>query len=214
MRIGILGPGAMGGALGKRWADLGHEVCVAGRTAERAKELAQRVGSGARHGTMREVVAFGEMILLAVRYEGVLKTLLDAGAGDGAFIEKVIVDCNNAVEIDNFTLVTGGGLSLAEQISRTARGCSVVKAFHLCQASVWTMAPPVFDGRPLTVPICGNEALSKQQVSALIQQMGCKSIDLGPLTQARNLEPMAAVIIKLLFGGAHPSSNFNLVDAA
>lgn len=213
MRIGILGTGAMGSALGKRWTDLGHEICLAGRTAERARELAQKIGPGARHGTMCEAVAFGEIILVAIRYDGVLETLLNAGAADGAFIGKVIIDCNNAVEIDHFTLVTGGGFSLAEQISRTARGCSVVKAFHLCQASVWELAPPVFDGRPLTVPICGNEAGSKQQVSRLIQEMGCKSVDIGPLTQARNLEPMAAVIIKLLFGGVHPSTNFNLVDA-
>ena len=211
MRIGILGPGELGGALGKRWAGIGHHLCIAGRTPERAKELARMIGPNARPGTMREVVEFADVVLLAVRYEGVLGTLLEAGATDGAFIGKVVIDCNNAVETQHFTLVTAGGFSLAEQISQTARGASVVKAFHLCQASVWDMAPPAFDGRPLTVPICGNEATAKELVSALLQQMGCKAVDLGPLVQARNLEPMAAVIIKLLFEGAHPSTNFNLV---
>lgn len=213
MRIGILGPGAMGSALGTRWATLGHELCVAGRTPGRAAELARRLGPSARHGTLREAVAFADVVLLAVRYEGVLRTLLEAGAATGAFVGKVVVDCNNAVETDTFTVVTAGGWSMAEQIAQTARGCSVVKAFHLCQASVWEMARPMFDGRPLTVPICGNESASKNLIAALIREMGCLPVDLGPLSQARNLEPMAAVIIKLLFAGADPSTNFNLVRA-
>jgi hypothetical protein len=213
MRIGILGSGSMGSALGGRWSGLGHEVCVAGRTPERAAELARGLGPSARSGTLREAVAFADVVLLAVRYEGALSTLLEAGAADGAFVGKLVIDCNNAVETETFTMATGGGWSLAEQIAQTARGASVVKAFHLCQASVWTMAPPVFDGRPLSVPICGNEAAAKERVAGLIREMGCLPVDLGPLSQARNLEPMAAVIIKLLFSGVHPSTNFNLVDA-
>lgn len=214
MKIGILGPGAMGAALGGRWVNMGHDVCIAGRDPRKAHDLAERLGPRARAGTLADAVAFGDMVLLAVRYEGVLSTLRQAGAHEGAFIGKTLIDCNNAVETAAFTWVAGGGMSMAEQIALTARGASVVKAFHLCQASVWEMTPPVFDGRRLTVPICGNEDASKRQVAALVEVMGCRPIDLGPLAQARNLEPMAAVVIKLLFSGYDPSTNFNLVDAA
>ncbi|NJM83378.1 MAG: NAD(P)-binding domain-containing protein [Tabrizicola sp.] len=213
MKIGILGAGHMSKALGCRWIELGHEVMISGRTASKASQLAASLGDKAQAGSFREAVAFGDTVLLAVRYEGVLKTLLEAGGSGGAFIGKTIIDCNNAVETDAFTMAVPGAWSLAELIASTAAGASVVKAFHLCQASVWTMAPPRFDGRALTVPICGNEHAAKSGVADLIHQMGCQALDLGPLIQARNLEPMAAVIIKLLFSGAHPSTNFNLVDA-
>ena len=213
MRIGIVGSGQMGSALGRTWASLGHELFFSGRNAARARALAAEIGGPARAGSMREAVAFGDVVLVSVLYAGLLGTLVEAGASDGAFVGKTIIDCNNAVEVDGFAVVTGGGLSMAEQIALTARGASVVKAFHLCQASVWEMRPPVFDGRPLSVPLCGNEPHAKAQVSALIEEMGCRPVDLGPLSHARNLEPMAAVIIKLLFGGATPSTNFNLVSA-
>lgn len=213
MRIGIVGSGQMGSALGRRWARIGHEVFFAGRNTGRARALADELGGTASAGSLREAVAFGEVVLVAVRYAGVLETLIKAGASEGAFIGKTVIDCNNAVETDTFGLVTGGGMSMAEQISLTARGASVVKAFHLCHASVWEKAQPVFDGRPLSVPICGNDEGPKIQVARLIEEMGCKAVDLGPLAQARNLEPMAAVIIKLLFGGVDPSTNFNLVSA-
>ena len=213
MKIGVLGAGLMSEALSVRWTSLGHEVLIAGRTATKAIKLAEKLGANASAGTFAEAVGFGDVVLLAVRYQGVLETLLAAGARDGAFVGKTIIDCNNPVEVDDFTLVTCGGMSMAEAIAGTAVGASIVKAFHLCQASVWKMAPPVFDRRLLSVPICGNEQASKQVVSELIEEMGCRAVDLGPLHQARNLEPMAAVIIKLLFSGADPTTNFNLVDS-
>lgn len=214
MKIGIIGSGHMGASLGRTWASLGHEICLAGRNADRTRALAAEIGGSAAAGSFAEALAFADVVLVAVRYAGVLETLKDAGAREGAFVGKTIIDCSNPVEIDTFSTVTLSGISMAEQISAFAYGSSVVKAFHLCQASVWSMRPPVFDGRPLSVPICGNEPESKAQIADLIGQMGCLPVDLGPLSQARNLEPMAAVIIKLLFGGADPSTNFNLVDAS
>lgn len=213
MRIGILGSGRMAAALGRRWTGLGHEVLIAGREAGRAEALAEAIGEGARAGSLAEAVAFGDVVLAAVLYPSLLETLVTAGASEGAFIGKILIDCNNAVEVDGFSVVTGGGRSMAEQIAATARGASVVKAFHLCHADVWAMVPPVFDGRPLSVPICGDEPASKAKVAGLIADMGCLPVDLGPLMQARNLEPMAAVIIKLLFSGVATSTNFNLVSA-
>lgn len=48
MRITILGTGTLAEALGRRWAHAGHEITVAGRSVENARQLAQRLGAGAR----------------------------------------------------------------------------------------------------------------------------------------------------------------------
>jgi predicted dinucleotide-binding enzyme len=76
------------------------------------------------------------------------------------------------------------------------------------------MKPPVFDGRPLVVPYCGDDDTAKEHVRQLIEEMGCRPLDLGGLAKARHIEYLAATVIGLLFEGADPTTVFNLVDAA
>ncbi|MGH8187506.1 MAG: NADPH-dependent F420 reductase, partial [Steroidobacteraceae bacterium] len=172
VKIGVIGPGAMGEALAGQWVRAGHDLLLAGRTADKASAVAAKIG--AKHGSLADAVAYGDVVLLAVRNEGVYATLRQAGAEQGALDGKVIIDCNNPVEIERFTLVTDGVTSMAEGIQATARGASVVKAFNLCQAKVWQMQPPLFDGRPLAVPYCGDDAAAKGIVSQLIAGLGCR----------------------------------------
>jgi predicted dinucleotide-binding enzyme len=212
MKIGILGAGAMAGVLGARWHAAGHDLMIGSRTVERARDLAARLGPGVGHGTLREAAEFADVTLLAIWPTGVIAALLAAGATDGTFAGHVIIDCNNPVETGSFTLTTGE-VSLAEQIARLAPGALVVKAFNQCQASVWAMEPPVFDGRNLAVPFCGDDSTAKNTVAGLIGDLGCRPVDVGPLHRARHLEAMAAVVIGLLFSGADPLTVFNLVDA-
>jgi predicted dinucleotide-binding enzyme len=205
MRIGVLGAGRMSEALVPHWVEAGHSVVVGGRTPERAQALADRVGALA--GTLREAARFGEVVLLAVRYAGIDTTLRESGALDGSVRGKVLIDCNNAVELDRYTLVTPPGTSLAEQIAERT-GANVVKAFNQVHFHVWTRRAR-FNGSPLVVPIAGAED-AKQAVSTLVRDAGGEPCDAGGLEQAHNLEAMAAVIIRLLFNGADPLTAFQL----
>jgi hypothetical protein len=211
MKIGVIGAGYMAEALAMQWARAGHQVLICGRTQEKAAALARKIGHGARHGALQEAAKFGDVILVAVRHEGMLEALAASGAAAGAFAGKTIVDCSNPVEIQNFTLVTGGSISMAEQIAAVAPGAKVVKAFNQCQSKVWEMTPPVFDGRRLAVPCCGDDAAAKELVAGLIRDLGCKPVDIGPLHRARHLEAMAAVVIGLLYGGHDLYTVFNLI---
>lgn len=205
MKLGVLGAGAMAGALVPAWRRAGHEVMIGGRTRAKAAELA--AASGSSHGTLREAAEFGEAVLVAIRWEGVRQTLADAGAADGVLRDKTIIDCTNPVEIENFTLVTPPGRSLAEEIGELTGG-NLLKAFNLCEASVWRMDPPRFDDRPLMVPVAGDEA-AKQVGARLVADVGAVYLDAGPLRQAVHLEAMAAIVIRLLWNGADLQSVFN-----
>ncbi|MEU4448052.1 NAD(P)-binding domain-containing protein [Actinosynnema sp. NPDC050801] len=207
MRIGVLGAGVMADALGTRWAAAGHEVMVAGRSADKAEALARKWGG--RAGSFREVAEFGDIALIAVLHQGMAATL--AGIGD-ALRGKPVVDCNNPVEVEHFTLVTAPGRSMAQDIA-SATGGHVVKAFNLCEARVWRMEPPVFDGRPLVVPYCGDHATALDMTRRLIADLGGEPLPVGDLRHAHHLEAMAAIVISLLFGGRDPHTVFNLVDA-
>jgi predicted dinucleotide-binding enzyme len=207
MKIGVLGAGMMTEALAAGWVRAGHEVLIGGRTPEKAADLAARVG--ARAGTLREAAEFGDAVLVAVRREGLEETI--AAAGD-ALTGKPVIDCGNAVDVTDFSQVTyKDGTSMAEEIARLAPGAHVVKAFNQAHASVWAMTPPAFDGRPLAVPYAGAEE-GKAAARTLISDLGAEPLDAGDLRQARNLEAMAIVIIRLLFSGYDPHSVFAFVS--
>lgn len=119
----------------------------------------------------------------------------------------MLVDCNNPVEVEHFTLVTARGTSMAEQIAAET-GARVVKAFNQAHVDVWQERAR-YGGRPLVVPIAGNDE-AKEVVAPLVRDVGGEPIDAGGLEQAHNLEAMGAVIIRLLFGGVNPLSAFQL----
>ncbi|MFF0423284.1 NADPH-dependent F420 reductase [Streptomyces sp. NPDC004520] len=196
MRIGVLGTGNMADALATHWVRAGHEVFVGGRDAGRARRLAERIGGGAGHGSLREAARFGEVVLAALPYgagaEAVaaLRTELDG---------KVLLDCSNPVG-PGFLLLTEGGPSAARRLAEAAPAAHVVKAFNLCHEDVWRMTPPVFDGRPLAVPICGDDDTALARVRELVRDTGCEPVSGGGLERAGLLEATAALYIGLWVG--------------
>lgn len=195
VRIGIIGTGAMAGALGGQWVRAGHDVLVGGRDGARAAARAGRIG--ARTGGVREAAGHGaDAVLLAVPHAaaaGVAAALADVLCG------RTLVDCTNPVA-PGFVLATGAGPSAAERIAAGAPGAHVVKAFNLCHESVWRLSPPVFDGRPLAVPLCGDEPGALETVRRLVRDVGCEPVGGGGLERAGLLEATAAFLIGLWVG--------------
>jgi hypothetical protein len=68
LKIGIIGSGHVGSALGDVWAKAGHEVMFSSRNVDNDKKLAAEVGANARAGTPQEAGAFGQVVLFAVPY--------------------------------------------------------------------------------------------------------------------------------------------------
>ena len=203
MKIATLGAGRMTAALAPHWIAAGHDVMIGGRTHAKADALAQRLG--VRSGTLAEAAAFGDVVVLAVLYAGVDATL-DA-VGD-ALRGKVVIDLTNPVDTERFLLKTPPGTSVAELIAQRT-GARVVKALHLVHGDVFARHAR-YDGRPLVVPVAGDDAAANAIVSELVRDLGAEPLDAGGLEQARNLEAMAAVIIRLLYRGAPPLSAFQL----
>src|SRR5579871_6385413 len=65
-RIGVIGSGHVGSALGTVWARTGHPVMFASRNLESDQKLAADLGAPARAGTPAQAAAFGEVLLFAV----------------------------------------------------------------------------------------------------------------------------------------------------
>ncbi|MFJ8041254.1 NADPH-dependent F420 reductase [Kitasatospora sp. NPDC096147] len=194
MRIGVLGTGNMADALAGHWARAGHRVTVGGRDAGRAERLAERIGGAA--DSLRGAAAAGEVVLVALPFgvgAAVVREVRAELAG------RVLVDCSNPVG-PGFRLLTGDGPSAAEQLAGAAPQARVVKAFNLCHQDVWRMRPPVFQGRPLAVPVCGDDPAALGRVHELVRDAGCEPVAGGGLERARLLEATAALFIGLWVG--------------
>lgn len=121
---------------------------------------------------------------------------------------KVLIDRGNPVEVERFTLTAEPGLSLAECVSQRS-GAHVVKAFNLCHASVWAAGSRV-DRHAVTVPLAGDDPDAVRVVAGLAGGAGGRAIHVGGLEHGGHLEATAAIVIRLLFGGADPSTTFEL----
>jgi predicted dinucleotide-binding enzyme len=196
MRIGVLGTGNMADALATHWVRAGHDVAVGGRDRLKAERLAARLGGGVKAGGLREAAGFGQVALAALPFgagEGVTRDL--RAALDG----KVVIDCSNPVG-PGFRLLTQDGPSAARRLAAAAPEAHVVKAFNLCHEDVWRMAPPLFDGRPLAVPVCGDDETALALVHRLVRDAGCDPLAAGGLERAALLEATAALFIGLWVG--------------
>lgn len=206
MKVGILGPGHMASALAGHWSRSGHELLIAGRTTQKARDLAAGLGPCARVADFAEAVTAADAVLMGARGEGVSWTL--DRAGRDSFAGKVVIDMGGPVSRPHYS---GDVLSLAEELQAEIPDARVVKAFNLNRACTWAMDPILFDGYPLTVPMAGDDPAAKAVVSELVKGIGCNPLDVGALVRARNLEAFAAFLVRLLLEGHDQFTVFNLL---
>jgi predicted dinucleotide-binding enzyme len=191
MRIGIIGAGSLGSALGERLGAAGHEVMFGGEAT--ALEVATRLR--ARVGANREAASFGEVLVLAVPYAALDGALDEAGPLQG----KVLWSCVNALKRDLSGLAVGFDCSAAEQVARRAGGARVVAAIPPFAGALAAgdlryereLAPSVF--------VCGDDAAAKLLVTRLVEDLGAHAVDAGPLTSARLVEPAMMLLIRLAY---------------
>ena len=188
-----------------RWVGAGHDVLIGARTSASAREVAQRIG--AHWGSLADAAEFGEAALLAVSLPGV-DDVLDA-VGD-RLRGKTVLDCVNALDASNFTLVRFAEGSLAEHIAARS-GAQVVKAFNTANFHVWRDSPR-YGGKQLAIPVAGDEA-GQALATQLIIDAGAQPIFIGGLPQTGLIEAVAVVVIQQLFSGADPTITLNFTAA-
>lgn len=191
MRIGILGSGEVGRALGTAFAACGHEVKLGARDAAnpRVRDWVAKGGVHASGGTFEDVARFGEVIVLATAWTGTENAIRLAGPDN--FARKVVIDATNPLDFSSKPPRLSIGLndSAGEQVQRWLATARVVKAFNIVGNP--HMFRPSFPGGPPDMFICGNDAQAKGTVSLILNEFGWEVIDLGGIECARYLEPLA-----------------------
>ncbi|WP_020390599.1 NADPH-dependent F420 reductase [Kribbella catacumbae] len=200
MKIGFLGTGNLAIALGTVWAGAGHEIFVAGRSADKAAKAAGELG-----GTPIDpagLAAIVDVVVVAVAWEGLEPVLSLAGGPQGSLAGKPVIDCTNAVDFATGRLKTDG--SAAERVAELAPGAHVVKALHMYAGMSW-LAPDKSVPKP-TVAICGDDADALAITTTLIGDLGGDTAIVGGLSKARQLEEAAGFLMSLVAAGHNPRS--------
>jgi 8-hydroxy-5-deazaflavin:NADPH oxidoreductase len=208
MKIGILGAGNVGAALARVWVSKKHEVAfgVPDPKGDRVKKALAGLGGTARAGTNAEAAAFGEVLAPAVPWPAAQ----DAIAKCGNLAGKIVVDCVNPLSGDYKSLAIGHSTSAAEQVAGWAHGARVVKAFNTIGAGNFGNAD--FSGQRADGFYCGDDDAAKGVVKTLIGDAGLNPVDVGPLRNARLLEPLAMLWIDLALNqGWGPNHAFKLL---
>ena len=137
MKVSVLGgTGEQGRGLAQRLARAGQSVMIGSRSADRAQSIAAEIGSGVAGGSNEDAARFGDIVIVAVPWDG-HRELLEALAADLA--GKIVVDCVNPLGFDKqgaFALSVEEG-SAAQQAASVLPDSSVVAAFHHISAVLY-----------------------------------------------------------------------------
>ena len=191
MKIGVIGSGEVGKALGKGFIKHGHEVMMGTNDKAKHAALKEATGGKAKVGTFEEAAAFGEAVVLATKGSAAEAALKSAGIAN--LKGKTVIDVNNPIAdappekgvLKFFTNLEG---SLMERLQKLAPEAHFVKAWSCVGSNL--MVNPDFGGVKPTMFICGNDAGAKKQVAGLLTVFGFEAEDLGDAEAARAIEPL------------------------
>jgi len=194
MKIGILGTGDVGRALGTGFVKHGHEVKIGSREAgnEKAEAWKQETGDKALTGTFADAAAFGEIVIVSTLWTGTENALRLAGHDN--FKGKTVIDTINPLDFSTGApRLAVSGTSAGEEVQKWLPDAHVVKAFNIVGKA--HMVDPQFPGGPPDMFIAGNDAGAKETVSGILKDFGWDVVDLGGIESSRYLESMAMVWI-------------------
>jgi predicted dinucleotide-binding enzyme len=183
--IAMIGTGAVGSALGPRFASLGHVIIYGSRTPDRADVQALVAATGGRASATTQAAAARDADIVVIAVPWTVAEQVVIGLGD--LTGKIIIDpINPRVVGDDGVADYPTYTSNAERIQILAPGAKVVKAFSTI--SVDTMIDLTLVDHPVTIPLVGDDAEAKAIVAEICEALGFEAIDFGALRFAHVLE--------------------------
>jgi predicted dinucleotide-binding enzyme len=185
MRIGVIGAGRLGGAVGGLWVKAGHPVMFSSRDADEVQQLVTRLGAPARSGSVAEAIAFGEALFFAVPYAA----LPELGQQHREALEaKVVLDACNAVRPRDGAIVDEAeqnGIGITSQ--KYLAGTRLVRAFNTISYMVLGREANRPEPR-LPIPLAGDDAQAVQIAANLVRDAGFEPVAAGTLADARRFQ--------------------------
>jgi 8-hydroxy-5-deazaflavin:NADPH oxidoreductase len=193
LKIGIIGSGRIGGSVGLRWAEAGHEILFSSRNPENLADLVAEAGPKCRAGYPQEAAELGDIVLVAVPYAATPQIGRDYGH---LMQGKIVIDCGNPYiqrdgEMAADALERGTGVVSAEFLP----GVRLVRAFNaLSWREVQDEAHRA--GDQIAIPIAGDDQEAVAVASQLVLDSGFDPVVVGGLERARDFDQGTDVYVK------------------
>ncbi|AYD02099.1 NAD(P)-binding domain-containing protein [Neorhizobium sp. NCHU2750] len=184
MKIGIIGAGIVGRAIGKLALAAGHQVMVSNsRGPQTLFSLGRSIGC--EIGTVEEAAAFGDIVVVAIPLAAYRSVPVEPLAG------KLVIDTDNYYpERDgNVPELDSASTTTSELLARHLPRSRIVKAFNAV-----AMSDLEKDGRPegssdrRALPLAGDRVDDKAIVVKLYDEFGYDAVDVGPLSEGWRFE--------------------------
>lgn len=198
MRIGLIGgTGKEGRGLSARWARAGHDVFIGSRDAQRgrdkAAELSAKWDVTMQGGGNDEAATFGEVVVLCVpwsAHEAAVTGIAPHVQG------KLVVDITVPLQPPKVRKVhlPDGGSAVAQTARILGDGVRVVGTLHHVSSAHLADPDHTID---CDVLVCGNGRSARDEVIALIGDLGLRGVDAGVLANAVALESLTPVLLHI-----------------
>jgi 8-hydroxy-5-deazaflavin:NADPH oxidoreductase len=222
MKVAIIGSGIVGQTLGKKLVELGHDVVLGTRDANKLDEAKgwagslsdwlTAVGTKATVATFAAAAAQGEIVINATHGMASLAALQTAGAEN--LQGKILIDVANELDFSQGMppkSLAADTTSLGEKIQAAFPNTKVVKTLNTMNCAVMVNPKQIADGNH-TVFVSGNDADAKVKVTELLQSFGWTDIfDLGDITSARGTEMMMPIWLRAFGKLGNVPYNFKIV---
>jgi predicted dinucleotide-binding enzyme len=193
VKIGLIGSGRQGGALGLLWAKAGHEVFFSSRHPENLKDLVAQAGAKARAGLPEEAAQFGEVVLIAVPY-GVTPQI---GKDYGKYMQgKIVIDVGNPRvdrdgEVGKDGLARGTGVTSKEYLPgvRLVRALNALSFMQVTKESHRA-------GEKIGIPIASDDQAAIAMTVRLVTDAGFDPVVVGGLARAKEFDAGTPVYVK------------------
>jgi len=226
MKLGIFGTGIVGQTLAGALAAKGHDVMIGTRDPQATMQRESASGAtrtpfrdwyaghaAVKLGTFTEAARFGEALINATSGSGALPAL--EGAGADALGDKILLDVSNPLGYSKGsppTLTVSNTDSLAEQLQRAFPRVRLVKTLNTATAALM-VNPGAIGGGDHTMFVAGNDADAKAKVKGWLGEwFGWRDvIDLGDVTNARGMEMLLPLWVRLYSALGSSMFNFKII---
>jgi 8-hydroxy-5-deazaflavin:NADPH oxidoreductase len=179
--VGIIGAGRLGQAMARTTLRAGRSVVIANsRGPESLASVVSALGDGAAAGTVADAAASG-IVVIAVPWDRVPE-VLDGLQWNG----QIVIDATNDFDPRDLD-----GRTSSEVVADLVGDAPVVKAANTLVAAVLGADPRQAGGQRVLF-LSGDDMNAKAEVSALFQDAGFFTIDLGDLVTGGQMQQVGA----------------------
>ncbi|MET4291180.1 putative dinucleotide-binding enzyme [Bradyrhizobium sp. LB8.2] len=177
MNYAILGSGAIGTALTRRFVAMSIDVALANsKGPESLAGLVSELGPIVKPVTASEALR-ADVVILAIPFDAV------RGAVEGVeWDRRIVVDATNAIDFPAFSPRDLKGRPSTDIIAEAVSGARVVKAFNTLPAAVLGADPAVLGGRRVLF-VSGDDQSARLAVVDLVDRLGFAAVDLGGIAE-------------------------------